>query len=155
MGGHVGGEVAARLAVETLRQAFDQQPTARGLREAVGEANLAVWGEGQVQADLRGMGTTLTAAALVHGPDGRDVMALANVGDSRAYVFSAGQLTQVTADHSLAEEKVRHGRADRGRRRRCTPTATSSPGPSGSAPTWTSTCGSSHLEDRGPAPAVQ
>ena len=55
------------------------------------------------------MGTTLTAAALVADADGHDVLALANVGDSRAYVFSEGQMSQVTADHSLAEERVRHG----------------------------------------------
>jgi hypothetical protein len=55
------------------------------------------------------MGTTLTAVALVGGPEGRDVLALANVGDSRAYVFSGGEMTQVTADHSLAEERMRHG----------------------------------------------
>jgi protein phosphatase len=55
------------------------------------------------------MGTTLTAAALVVGNDGRDLVALANVGDSRAYLFTAGQLTRITADHSLAEEKVRYG----------------------------------------------
>jgi hypothetical protein len=55
------------------------------------------------------MGTTLATAALVVGGDGRDVIALANVGDSRAYLYTAGRLTQVTRDHSLAEEKVRFG----------------------------------------------
>ena len=62
-----------------------------------------------MNADLRGMGTTLTAMALVGGTSGKDVLALANVGDSRAYVFSDGELSQVTADHSLAEERMRHG----------------------------------------------
>ena len=80
-----------------------------GLREAFSEANAAVWHESQANADLRGMGTTLTAMALVGGTDGRDVLALANVGDSRAYVFSGGHLVQVTDDHSLAEERMRHG----------------------------------------------
>ena len=55
------------------------------------------------------MGTTLTAVALVGGTEGRDVLALANVGDSRAYVFSDGVITQVTDDHSLAEERMRQG----------------------------------------------
>jgi protein phosphatase len=109
MGGHVGGEVAARVAVETLERAFERTPTLDGLRTAFFEANTAVWQESQQNLDLRGMGTTLTAAALVGGAEGRDVLALANVGDSRAYVFSAGELTQVTDDHSLAEERVRHG----------------------------------------------
>ncbi len=109
MGGHVGGEVAARVAVETLDHAFERAPTVSGLRAAFSEANAAVWHESQVNADLHGMGTTLTAVALVGGDDGRDVLALANVGDSRAYVYSDGRLVQVTADHSLAEERMRHG----------------------------------------------
>jgi protein phosphatase len=109
MGGHVGGEVAARVAVETLDQAFEREPTVDGLREAFSEANAAVWHESQSNADLRGMGTTLTAVALVGGDEGQDTLALANVGDSRAYVYSEGRLFQVTADHSLAEERMRHG----------------------------------------------
>lgn len=109
MGGHVGGEVAARVAVETLDQAFERAPTVEGLREAFSEANAAVWHESQANTDLRGMGTTLTAVALVGGSEGHDVLALANVGDSRAYVFSEGEMTQVTDDHSLAEERMRQG----------------------------------------------
>ena len=88
MGGHVGGEVAARVAVETLEQSFERVPTVEGLRAAFSEANTAVWQESQVNTDLRGMGTTLTAMALVGGTGRQDVLALANVGDSRAYVFS-------------------------------------------------------------------
>jgi PPM family protein phosphatase len=109
MGGHVGGEVAARVAVETLDRAFEHAPTIDGLRAAFSEANSAVWQESLMNADLRGMGTTLTAMALVGGTGGKDVLALANVGDSRAYIFSDGELTQVTDDHSLAEERMRHG----------------------------------------------
>ena len=109
MGGHVGGEVAARVAVAALQQAFERAPTLAGLREAFSEANAAVWHESQANADLRGMGTTLTAMALVGGDEGHDLLALANVGDSRAYVFSEGEMVQVTADHSLAEERMRHG----------------------------------------------
>jgi serine/threonine protein phosphatase PrpC len=109
MGGHVGGEVAARVAVETLELSFEREPTSSGLGRAFDEANFAVWQESQINTDLRGMGTTLTAAALVAGSDGQDVLVLANVGDSRAYVFSEGEISQVTADHSLAEERMRHG----------------------------------------------
>ncbi len=109
MGGHVGGEVAARVAVETLGQAFERAPTVTGLREAFTEANTAVWYESQANNELRGMGTTLTALALVGDGEGRDMLALANVGDSRAYVFTGGEVLQVTDDHSLAEERMRHG----------------------------------------------
>jgi PPM family protein phosphatase len=109
MGGHAGGEVAARVAVDTLEQVFEREPTSDGLRDAFSQANSAVWQESQANLDLRGMGTTLTAVALVGGTDGHDVLALGNVGDSRAYVFSDGHMVQVTDDHSLAEERMRHG----------------------------------------------
>ena len=109
MGGHVGGEVAARVAIDALRRSFSREPTTSGLLDAFSEANRSVWQEGQDHSELRGMGTTLTALALVGGADGRDMIALANVGDSRAYFFSVCLMTQVTADHSLAEERMRHG----------------------------------------------
>lgn len=109
MGGHVGGEVAAQVAVEALNRAFSREPTKAGLEEAFSEANSAVWQESQDHIELRGMGTTLTAVALVGGANGHDTLALANVGDSRAYLYSDEQIVQVTADHSLAEERVRHG----------------------------------------------
>jgi len=109
MGGHVGGEVAARTAIDALRSAFPHDASVTGLGKAVTEANSAVWERGQAQIDLQGMGTTLTAVALVSGEDGHDVIALANVGDSRAYVWSQGRIVQATVDHSLAEEKYRQG----------------------------------------------
>jgi serine/threonine protein phosphatase PrpC len=109
MGGHVGGEVAAQIAVEALLQEFTREPTRAGLAGAFSEANRAVWQESQDHSELRGMGTTLTAVALVGGDNGRDTLALANVGDSRAYLYSDDQMVQVTADHSLAEERMRHG----------------------------------------------
>ena len=109
MGGHVGGEVAARVAIDALLSTFTREPTTDGLLSVFSEANRSVWQESQDQSELHGMGTTLTAMALVGGADGRDMIALANVGDSRAYVFSEGRITQVTADHSLAEERMRQG----------------------------------------------
>ncbi len=54
------------------------------------------------------MGTTITAVALVN-EDGEDTLALVNVGDSRSYRFHDGEITQITTDHSLAEEMVRTG----------------------------------------------
>jgi serine/threonine protein phosphatase PrpC len=78
------------------------------LAEAVTSANTVVWTHSQENADLRGMGTTLTAVALVD-EGGHDVLALVNVGDSRSYRFHDGELTQITNDHSLAEEMVLSG----------------------------------------------
>lgn len=108
MGGHAGGEVASRLAIEALGVAFGRQPTGAGLSEAVTEANTVVWQRSQENPELRGMGTTLTAMAVVN-EDGHDVLALVNVGDSRSYRFHDGEMIQITTDHSLAEEMVRTG----------------------------------------------
>ena len=87
MGGARGGEVAARVAIESLQSAFNREPTTSGLQSAFTEANRAVWQESQDQSDLHGMGTTLTAVALVGGADGRDMLALANVGTRALRVF--------------------------------------------------------------------
>lgn len=108
MGGHAGGEVASRIAIDALTAAFGRQPTGKGLAEAVTSANDAVWQRSLESTELRGMGTTLTAVALVD-EGGRDVLALVNVGDSRSYRFHDHELTQVTNDHSLAEEMVLTG----------------------------------------------
>ncbi len=108
MGGHAGGEVAARLAVETLALAFGRQPTGSGLSEAVSEANDVVWQHSLDNPELRGMGTTITALSLVN-EEGHDTLALVNVGDSRSYRFHEGEISQITTDHSLAEEMVRTG----------------------------------------------
>lgn len=113
MGGHVGGEVASRLAIDALEQAFSRQPTTSGLVDAVAAANDAVWEQSHARSDLRGMGTTLVALGLVQDEDGSDVLTLVNVGDSRAYVLHQGALTQVTADHSVSEELLRKGELTR------------------------------------------
>jgi protein phosphatase len=136
MGGHLGGEVAARTAIEELLEAFLRERTGDGLVMAARRANRAVWRRSRIDRTLHGMGTTLTAMALVAGhvgdvgdgsrPDGDDPEAdeaghtdaaggvhviLVNVGDSRAYVLdrSTGEFRQLTEDHSVVEEMVRHG----------------------------------------------
>ncbi|MGH9030122.1 MAG: protein phosphatase 2C domain-containing protein, partial [Acidimicrobiales bacterium] len=52
MGGHVGGDVAARVAIDALRSSFQRQPSVEGLRRAVAEANRAVWHQGQSEHGL-------------------------------------------------------------------------------------------------------
>jgi serine/threonine protein phosphatase PrpC len=108
MGGHAGGEVAATIAVESLELGFARSPTIDGLVAAIQDANRAVWEHGVDDPALRGMGTTVTAAALVATPDG-DRLVLANVGDSRSYRFHTGILDQLSVDHSVAEELVARG----------------------------------------------
>ena len=108
MGGHVGGEIAARTAIDTLQAEFARKPSAEGLAVAIHEANRAVWQRSRADVDLRGMGTTLIAAALVATDEG-DRLVLANVGDSRAYRLHGDELVQLTTDHSVAEELVARG----------------------------------------------
>ncbi|MGH2669184.1 MAG: Stp1/IreP family PP2C-type Ser/Thr phosphatase, partial [bacterium] len=103
MGGHRAGEVASATAIDALKAAFaDGAP----LDEAVGEANAAVFEKASANLDMRGMGTTLTAAALV---DDHRVL-LGHVGDSRAYLLRDSGVIQITEDHSLVEQLVREGR---------------------------------------------
>ena len=110
VGGHQAGEVASQTSVETLLRAFeDGEHTTEGLVAAVEAANSAVWQLAQGSREKRGMGTTLTALALVQ-ENGEEQLALTNVGDSRAYMLQGGELIQLTEDHSLVEELVRDGK---------------------------------------------
>lgn len=106
MGGHRGGEVASRLAVDTLRGRVADLATAAdgALDEALREAGRAILRTADGDAGLRGMGTTCTAA-LVRGRTAR----IAHVGDSRAYRWRSGRLVQLTEDHSVVALLVREG----------------------------------------------
>ena len=110
VGGHQAGEVASQTSVETLQRAFTEgEHTTEGLVAAVEAANHSVWELAQGSREKRGMGTTLTALALVQ-ENGEEQLALTNVGDSRAYLLQQGELIQLTEDHSLVEELVRDGK---------------------------------------------
>ena len=110
MGGHAAGEVAALVAIETLRDVFAEQPTADGLIEATRAANVNVISRAESDAATRGMGTTVCAAALVPSEDGSgESLVIVNVGDSRAYLLRDGELSQITEDHSVADELMRAG----------------------------------------------
>lgn len=110
VGGHQAGEVASQTSVETLQAVFGEGPrTTEGLVDAAEAANQAVWQLAQGSREKRGMGTTLTALALVQ-EGGEEQLALINVGDSRAYLLQQGELLQLTEDHSLVEELVRDGK---------------------------------------------
>ena len=102
MGGHRGGEVASRLALETVQGMFERREGS--LAEQVAEANRAVFDRSQSDRKVSGMGTTLTAAQL----DGNRVH-LVHVGDSRAYLLRGGELTQITEDHTLVHRMVVEG----------------------------------------------
>jgi len=102
MGGHRGGEVASNLALETVQTLFEQGSGT--LAEQVEQANRAVFDRSQKDRSVSGMGTTLTAALI----DGGRVH-LAHVGDSRAYLFRAGELSLLTEDHTLVHKMVVEG----------------------------------------------
>ncbi len=109
MGGHEGGEVASRLALEQLkawkeRLAASEDPSGE-LREAFSDAHRAVFEKGRAEQNLAGMGTTLTAGWI-----DEDKITLAHVGDSRAYLLRGGKLRQLTQDQTVAQEWVRRGR---------------------------------------------
>lgn len=106
MGGHAAGEVASRIAVETVGRIYYEADGApqEALRRAFCEANLRIYETSLADQSMRGMGTTCTALALC---DGRAF--IAHVGDSRAYLLRAGRLNLLTEDHSAVMEMVRQG----------------------------------------------
>lgn len=104
MGGHAAGEVASSIAVETIAKTAPQAADAARLAAAVEAANAAV-----IEAALNGlgkpgMGCTATCAYIEN-----DMLAIAHVGDSRAYLLHEGTLIRVTRDHSYVEELVDAG----------------------------------------------
>ena len=104
MGGHAAGEVASRVATETVLDLFASSPVGalpQMLRNAMRAANLAV-AEAATGKGRKGMGTTLLAAGL----SGREAV-LGHVGDSRAYLVRGDSCTQLTNDHSRVGEMVR------------------------------------------------
>ncbi len=110
MGGHAAGEVASQLALGIARQHLGpgSQPSLDVLVDAVAMANRAVFEQARVRAELRGMGTTFCALALLRDDAGERVV-VANVGDSRGYVLRGDGLHQVTRDHSYVEDLVEAG----------------------------------------------
>ncbi|MEJ2720650.1 MAG: Stp1/IreP family PP2C-type Ser/Thr phosphatase [bacterium] len=107
MGGHRGGEIASKLAVDAILSRFyasAETDVDRALREAFERANTVIIEKSHQDVTLFGMGTTCTAV-VIRG----DEAYLAHVGDSRAYVLRGGELKQLTQDHSLVGEMVRSG----------------------------------------------
>jgi serine/threonine protein phosphatase PrpC len=107
MGGHRGGDVASAIASEAVGRSFAEH-TVDGLVEAIEQANQAVYETAAGDPELTGMGTTMVALAVVD-EDGDELLAVANVGDSRVYRYSVGELEQLTDDHSLVADLVREG----------------------------------------------
>ena len=114
MGGAAAGEIASQLAVDILYErmvdGLDGAPPltrddlARRLVRAIEAAGLRIFQEAKVDRTRRGMGTTVTAAALVDGH-----LFFAQVGDSRGYLLRQGELVQLTRDQSLVNQLIEAG----------------------------------------------
>jgi len=107
MGGHEKGEVASQLAISLLDDLFARdtpEDIALALKQAYRRANEAIYKQSDAEENESRMGTTLVSA-VVRGK----YATIANVGDSRAYLIRARQLTQITQDHSLVAEQVAKG----------------------------------------------
>ena len=116
MGGHRAGEVASRLAIETLTAELcdaggyechagsSLAAQTRMVHDAILKTNQAIFEQSQTCADHRGMGTTLVLARVY----GRKLV-VAHVGDSRLYRLRAGRMRRLTRDHSFVEECVQRG----------------------------------------------
>jgi protein phosphatase len=107
MGGHQAGQLASQLAAEvavnTLRALEGSEATlTEKLRCSVAAANREIYTTAQTKAEYNGMGTTLVSLLAAEGR-----VALAHVGDSRAYLIRGGRIRQLTDDHSVVGELVR------------------------------------------------
>lgn len=108
MGGYEGGEVASRVAVETVieryKQAVENVAPEEFMRKVFEDAHNNIMKEKQENPDLKEMGTTLEAVVFKDS-----TLFIGHVGDSRIYLFRQNLLTQLTEDHSLVQEQVNKG----------------------------------------------
>ena len=108
MGGHASGEVASRLAVESIREIYEkersEQDVLTALKSALEITNFTILQKSLEREDLNGMGTTGTVLVLKE-----EQAYIGHVGDSRAYLFRDSTLSQLTKDHSLVERMVEQG----------------------------------------------
>jgi serine/threonine protein phosphatase PrpC len=108
MGGHAAGEIASQLVIAALAHLDDDEPGGdllASLNSAVHAGNSAIAAQVEMEPDLEGMGTTLTAILFAGNRLG-----LVNVGDSRCYLLRDGELTQITKDDTFVQTLVDEGR---------------------------------------------
>jgi serine/threonine protein phosphatase PrpC len=125
MGGHASGEIASQIAVTNFRAVIESrralleaylrhdetvkaQDILAALETAVQTTGLTIFERGQKEREKRGMGTTLSALLILG-----ERAFIAHVGDSRVYLVRQGQVVQLTEDHSLVNELIRHGKVTR------------------------------------------
>ena len=111
MGGHAAGEVASQLVIAALAHLDDDEPGGDLLAKldaAVRAGNAAIAAQVEMEPELEGMGTTLTAILF----DGNRI-GLVHIGDSRGYLLRDGELTQITKDDTFVQTLVDEGRITR------------------------------------------
>ncbi|MDR2465320.1 MAG: Stp1/IreP family PP2C-type Ser/Thr phosphatase [Streptococcaceae bacterium] len=110
MGGHRAGDVASKKTVKILGEMWSNtdfstpHEVEKWMEKNIQAINERIYNEGQENEEYFGMGTTLIAVAIFYGS-----FVLAHVGDSRAYAIRAGEMVQITEDHSLVNELVKRG----------------------------------------------
>ena len=107
MGGHQAGEVASKMATETIQQIYYADPNpdvGARLQAAIEEANRRVYHDAVNNSKHKGMGTTVTAA-VIH----KNEVTVANVGDSRTYWIRDGQIVQISQDHTWVADQEKAG----------------------------------------------
>lgn len=106
MGGHSKGEVASAIAVESIRKQLETIPciSKKDVLNAVKTANLAIYNKAFENEFMRDMGTTIVMCTW-----NENNVIVANVGDSRCYLFSPDSVVQVTTDHSYVQSLVDSG----------------------------------------------
>lgn len=111
MGGHAGGDTASSIAIRSLAHieqddtGGDVEVISRMMETSVMAAHDAIVGKAKRERKLAGMGTTVTAVALVAG-----YWVVAHIGDSRAYLLRDGHLSRITCDHSYVQHLIDTGR---------------------------------------------
>jgi len=109
MGGHVGGEIASRLAASTIKNVFLSNPNnltspSDLIEEGIAEANRAIYNKSAEDATLKGMGTTCVVLVIGDG-----IIFYGHAGDSRLYIIRNNKIYQLTKDHSFVQSLVDQG----------------------------------------------
>lgn len=112
MGGYRGGKRASSVAINEISKSIidnfnselDEDTIREIMHTAIRIANTKIFKEAVADDDLKGMGTTVVVSLLID-----NVLYTASVGDSREYIFSHGQLKQITSDHSLVANLLSRG----------------------------------------------
>jgi serine/threonine protein phosphatase PrpC len=108
VGGQIAGEVASRLAVETIQNYFNALERIENinnhLEESIVAANNAVYKASRDNPEFRGMSTTVAMTAFID-----DHLFMAHVGDSRIYLYRDSRMRQISVDHTWAQEAIEAG----------------------------------------------